>query len=222
MNTSIGFQQVELNPSKLVQNRNVIFGFVLFAALVAFEIFNYSTTEFALQDVLGDITFAGAKWATILSIAFCGIDFAGVARLFSPSNNKDESLETWYLFGSWILAAGMNATLTWWGVTVAISSHISQGSVLLSADTVQKVVPVFVAIMVWVIRILIIGSFSAAGDSLFGTKEQLISKSAAKNESSAVSFPKSQHGKVIAPQYKPVSRGFETSYQSTQSGNPVN
>ncbi len=33
--------------------------------------------------------------------------------------------------------------------------------------TLTKVVPVFVAIMVWLIRVLIIGTFSLAGDRLF-------------------------------------------------------
>ena len=33
--------------------------------LLAFEIFNFSTTEFALTDVLGDLKFAGLRWATI-------------------------------------------------------------------------------------------------------------------------------------------------------------
>ena len=175
MNTSIGLQKVDINVAKLAQNRNMIFGFMLFAALVAFEIFNFSTTEFALADVLGDVTFSGIKWATILSLAFCGIDFAGVARLFTPSDGQEEPTETWYLFGSWILAAGMNATLTWWGVSIVISNHVSQGSIIMSGDTIQKVVPVFVAIMVWLIRIMIIGSFSAAGDHFFNTKQDAVS-----------------------------------------------
>jgi hypothetical protein len=102
-----------------------------------------------------------------LAIAFCGIDFAGIARLFTPEQGKDEPAEVWYLFGAWILAAGMNATLTWWGVAVAISNHSSMGSAVIGEGTMTKVVPVFVAVMVWVIRILIIGTFSVAGEKLF-------------------------------------------------------
>jgi hypothetical protein len=53
--------------------RGMIFGGILVAALLAFEVFNYSTTDFALTDLLGnDLKFAGMRWATILSIAFCG------------------------------------------------------------------------------------------------------------------------------------------------------
>jgi phage FluMu gp28-like protein len=45
-------------------------------------------------------------------LTFCGIDFAGIARLFTPEQGRDEPAEVWYLFGAWILAAAMNATLT--------------------------------------------------------------------------------------------------------------
>ena len=65
----------------------------------------------------------------------------------------------------------MNAMLTYWGVTIAILSHTSLGGSVLSQGTIIKVVPVFVAIMVWVIRVLIIGTFSVAGDRLFSQSD---------------------------------------------------
>ena len=153
-------------------NRGAAWGVMIVGALLAFEIFNFSTTQFALADVLGDLKFAGFRWATILAIAFCGIDFAGIARIFTPQQGRDEPAEVWYLFGAWLLAAGFNATLTWWGVSVAIVNHPSAtGTAVLSAATMTKVVPIFVAVMVWLIRVLIIGTFSLAGDNLFSTAE---------------------------------------------------
>ena len=149
-------------------SRGAAWGIMIIGALLAFEMFNFSTTEFALNDVLGDLKFAGFRWATILSIAFCGIDFAGIARMFTPEQGADEPAEVWYLFGAWLLAAAMNATLTWWGVSIAIISHSSQGAgAVVSNATLTKAVPIFVAIMVWLIRVLIIGTFSLAGDRLF-------------------------------------------------------
>ena len=153
-------------------NRGAAFGLIIVTALLAFEIFNYSTTQFALNDVLGDLKFAGLRWATILAIAFCGIDFAGIARIFTPQQGRDEPAEVWYLFGAWLLAAGFNATLTWWGVSVAIVDHSSAAAgAVVSNATLTKVVPIFVAVMVWLIRVLIIGTFSIAGDHLFSTAE---------------------------------------------------
>ena len=153
-------------------NRGAAWGLMIIGALLAFEVFNFSTTQFALADVLGNLAFAGFRWATILAIAFCGIDFAGIARIFTPQQGRDEPAEVWYLFGAWLLAAGFNATLTWWGVSVAIINHPSAtGTAVLSAATMTKVVPIFVAVMVWLIRVLIIGTFSLSGDNLFSTAE---------------------------------------------------
>ncbi|MEW6239961.1 MAG: hypothetical protein ACOYZ8_15335 [Chloroflexota bacterium] len=151
--------------------RGAIFGTILVVALLSFEVFNFSTTSFALRDILGDLTFAGVQWSTILAIAFCGIDFAGIARIFTPEKGRDEPVEVWYLFGAWLLAAGFNAALTWWGISVAVVSHQAEGSVLLSQATLTKGVPVFVAVMVWLIRVLIIGTFSVAGERLFTLDE---------------------------------------------------
>jgi hypothetical protein len=141
-----------------------IFAVIILTALLAFELFNYSTTEYALKDLLGDLQFLGFKWATILSIAFCGIDFAGIARLFTPEQGSSEPKEVWYLLGAWLLAACMNAILTWWGVSMAIVSHNMESTSIMDPNTLIKVVPVFVALMVWVIRILIIGTISVAGE----------------------------------------------------------
>lgn len=172
-NTGIGLRALWRDLSRGRKfDRGATWGVMIVGALLAFEIFNFSTTQFALQDVLGDLTFAGMRWATVLAIAFCGIDFAGIARIFTPQQGRDEPAEVWYLFGAWLLAAAFNATLTWWGVSVAIVNHASAANdAVISNATLVKAVPIFVAVMVWLIRVLIIGTFSVAGDNLFSTGE---------------------------------------------------
>ncbi len=152
---------------RLHLQRGQAFGIIIISALVAFEIFNYSTTDFALHDLLGDLKFIGIRWSTILSIAFCGIDFAGIARIFTPEENSKEPVEVWYLFGAWLLAATMNAMLTWWGISIAILGNHTLGSSVVERQTMLQVVPVFVATLVWLSRILLIGTFSVTGDKLF-------------------------------------------------------
>jgi hypothetical protein len=154
-----------------ISRRGAIFGAILLCALLAFEVFNYSTTAFALTDLLGNLKFAGLSWATILAFAFCGIDFAGIARIFTPQRGRDEPTEVWYLFGAWLIAALFNAMLTWWGVSVAIMDHTSRGGILIGEATLTKAVPVFVAVMVWLIRVLVIGTFSIAGENIFSMAE---------------------------------------------------
>jgi hypothetical protein len=158
-------------------NRGATWGMMIIGALLAFEIFNFSTTQFALLDVLGGLTFAGMRWASILAVAFCGIDFAGIARIFTPEQGADEPKEVWYLFGAWLLAAGFNASLTWWGVSVAIVNHSSAAAgAVVSSATLTKVIPIFVAVMIWLIRVLIIGTFSLAGDRMFSTAHTTTSR----------------------------------------------
>ncbi|MFN8410905.1 MAG: hypothetical protein U0Z26_00820 [Anaerolineales bacterium] len=191
-------------------NRGAAWGMMIIGALLAFEVFNFSTTQYALHDMLGDLTFAGFKWSTILGIAFCGIDFAGIARIFTPEQGRDEPAEVYYLFGAWLLAAGFNATLTWWGVSVAITTngHIQSTSAM-SAATVAKFVPIFVAAMVWLVRVLIIGTFSLAGDRLFTTAEQHQPFRSTYN-----SYPSQQPRTNNIPQSQP-----RPTYQNSQSQN---
>ncbi len=170
MNRSMSFKLLPLFESA-AHKRGLIFGGIILSALLAFEVFNYSSTAFALKDILGDLSFGPLSWATILAIAFCGIDFAGIARIFTPEKGRDEPAEVWYLFGAWLLAAAFNATLTWWGVSVAVLQNNAQGGVLLGQATMTKVVPIFVAAMVLMIRVLLINTFSIAGERLFSLDE---------------------------------------------------
>lgn len=200
----------KLSTSRL--QRGQLFGYILLAALLSFEVFNFGSTDFALQDLLGNLRFIGIRWSTILALAFCGIDFAGIARLFTPEQGADEPAEVWYLFGAWLLAAIMNAMLTWWGVSVAMIEHPAVGSAVLSQVTLLKAVPIFVAIMVWLTRVLIISAFSIAGERIFSMANQpSLSKtqSASKKRSS---FQKKVTRRPATQSYKPAPK-----YASSQS-----
>mgnify|MGYP001251207374 CR=1 FL=1 len=179
------------------------FVIMIIGALAAFEIFNYTTTDHALTDLLGSLSFAGIQWSTILALAFCGIDFAGIARLFTPEQGLNEPKEVWYLFGAWLLAATMNAILTWWGVSMAVVNHPIQSSSVIDPQTIANVVPVFVAVMVWVIRILIIGTLALAMDRLVhpdADRQRITIQNA---NAAAISAQRSQH--LTARSSQPVS-----------------
>jgi hypothetical protein len=211
--------------------RGAVFGMLIVAALMAFEMFNYSTTEYSLTDLLGQLEFLGIRWSTILAIAFCTIDFAGLARLFTPEQGADEPVEVWYLFGAWMLAAIMNAMLTWWGVSVAIVSHTPSSNILISADKVLSVVPIFVALMVFLIRVLIIGTFTVAGERLFsqasnGGKRYGVSRTV-KNNSSSRLLDAPQPIKPLSTQStfraapKPMTAGHSANARPEPSYHPL-
>ena len=145
--------------------RHFLLGLLLIFALLAFEAFNFDTTRYALDNLLGDVRFAGIAWATILAIAFCAIDFAGLGRLFTPERGFDEPRELWYLTGAWLLGATMNAVMTWWAVSTVLLSH-ELGNEVLSREQLLHIVPVFVAVLVWLTRILFIGAITMAGERL--------------------------------------------------------
>ena len=175
MNRSMSFSLMPLIRGT-AHKRGLIFGLIILGALLAFEVFNFSSTAFALRDILGNLTFGGVHWATMRAFAFCAIDFAGIARIFTPEQGRDEPTEVWYLFAAWFLAAAFNATLTWWGVSIAVLSHTAMGGVLIGQPVMLKVVPVFVAAMVLIIRVLLINTFSIAGDRIFSLAENRSSR----------------------------------------------
>lgn len=177
--------------SRLLPSRGLAFGLIILAGMIGFELFNYSTTEFALGDLLGQLHFAGVRWATILALAFCAIDFAGIARLLTPARGQSESAEVWYLLGAWFLAATMNAMLTWWGISLALLTHDSLGNEILGRETLLSSVPAFVAVLVWLIRVLMIGTLTLAGPRLFsvGTPAESSSRARSRSSSSSQATP---------------------------------
>lgn len=152
------------NPNSRIP-RQLVIGVILVFALLAFELFNFDTTRFALESLLGDIRFMNLTWAAILALAFCAIDFAGLAKLFTPERGADEPKEVWYLMGAWFLGATMNAIMTWWAVSLTLLDS-QLGNEILSRDDVLRYVPVFVAALVWLTRILFIGALSVTGERL--------------------------------------------------------
>ncbi|MGD2078029.1 MAG: hypothetical protein PVH18_06580 [Chloroflexota bacterium] len=137
-------------------------GMLLAVALVAFEIFNFSTTRYALVNLLGDVSFVALRWATILAIAFVAIDFASLVRFFAVRHEGGNLTEAWYWLGAWLLGATMNAFTAWWATTIMLLAQ--GGSALGLLDTL----PFVVAFLVWLTRVLFIGAFAVASGYLFG------------------------------------------------------
>ena len=152
------------------QLRVLLIGLIFGVALIAFEIFNFDTTRYALSQLLGDIQFAGIGWATVLATAFCGIDFAGLLRVFSPED-KETSHEVWYLMAAWLLGATLNAIMTWYAVSITL---VENGAVspIMTQETLLKTVPIFVSVLVWLTRILFIGALTMTADRLLQPAKQ--------------------------------------------------
>lgn len=157
---------IGFNKWQLTKGRAVAVAAILAAALIGFEIFNFDTTRFALMDLMGGHRFLGLEWAAILAFAFCSIDFAGVVRMFTPEQTiQNEPKEVWLLLGAWLLGATMNAVMTWYAVALTIAPR-NVGATVIAKSDMLFFAPIFVAILVWLTRILLIGSSSVAADRL--------------------------------------------------------
>jgi hypothetical protein len=190
-------------PSPTTNSRKAVVGLLLLVALLAFEIFNFDTTRFALSSILGDVAFLGVTWATILAIAFCAIDFAGLARLFTPQRGADEPKAVWYLMGAWLLGATMNAVMTWWAVSLTLLSH-EFGNEVLAREQLLRFVPIFVAGLVLLTRILFIGAFSVAGEHIFDLAGATDAKPAPARQPAVPAQPAARPAAQVQPGVRPV------------------
>ena len=185
-------------PLKILQKKSIhpagVYSAIIVFALIAFEAINYSTTAFALRDLLGNLKFAGIHWSTLLALAFCSLDFAGFARLVTQKGHNREEKGAWYLFAAWLIAAAFNAALTWWGVTIAIANHAQRSAEIVTMRSLTTLVPVMVAIMVWLIRVLIIGSLTSALEKKAG-ESSASSRSVSSTRSSPESRPTSSYSR---------------------------
>lgn len=159
-------------PNIRLPRRGISFLALIAGATVLFEAFNFSTTEHALGSVLGGLNFLGISWSIILALAFCGIDFAGIARLFAPEERADERVEGIYLLAAWLLAGAINAAMTWWAVTDALLTQPILGNELVSRQDLLFYVPILVAGAVWLIRVLLIGTLTLSGGKAAGRKDR--------------------------------------------------
>lgn len=195
--------------------RRVVAGIILVVALGAFELFNFDTTRYALQNLLGNVSFLSVNWATILAIAFCAIDFAGLTRLFTPEQGKEEPTAVWYLMGAWLIGATMNAVTTWWAISLTLLSH-DLGNELLSREQLLRWVPFFIAALVWLTRILFIGAISVAGEYLFDFTHLTQPKTAAQPQPSQPTRPSPQP----MPTHQPTQARPAMSAQPKQPPRP--
>ncbi len=163
-NSSSAFEFNLKSPNAI--SRKMVVAIILSVALIAFEIFNFDTTQYALTNLLGEVRFGGVLWASILAVAFCAIDFAGLVRIFTPQKGREEPRAVWFLTGAWFLGTIANSIMTWWAVSLTLLSH-DFGNEVLSREMLLRYVPIFVAMLVWLTRILFIGAFSVTGEEMF-------------------------------------------------------
>ena len=143
-----------------------LLGLLLLIALVCFEIFNFTTTQFGLLSLFPGQYFMNIPWANILALAACLTDFAGLARMFTPEQSRNEAVGVWIAVVGWFMAATINAGGTWWALVLTISNTSIKNTVI-PAAAFHFWVPIIIAVFVWLMRISLIGGISLAGERFF-------------------------------------------------------
>lgn len=148
--------QTTANKLAFQQSRIRVIGFILITAWIAFMVFNFDTTRYALSNLIGESEFAGLKWSAILAFMFCLIDPAilmGRLKYSRPNRHQDR---VYLIFFVWLLGAIFNATLTWWAVSVAMIPHDLDFHHRITRQQWLTYIPPLVALVVLQTRILFV------------------------------------------------------------------
>jgi hypothetical protein len=119
--------------------------------------------------------------------------------------------------GAWLLGATMNAVMTWWAVSLTLLSH-DFGNEVLARETLLKLVPVFVAALVLLTRILFIGAFSVAGEHIFDLAGDAKAAQPQPAAAKPVALPAPQTAPRRAPQMTLIDDAAEPLPVTTRQG----
>jgi len=93
---------------------------------------------------------------------------------------------------------------------------------VLTNSTLTKVVPIFVAVMVWLIRVLVIGTFSAAGERLFSQADarmpQHVSRPAMQPVNSLTTHPRPA---MATASFRPTAKAARPESAYARSSEPT-
>lgn len=153
----------ELSPSSL-DTRNKLSLLMTLVTLVAFVLFNYSIIAFSLKSLLGSIPGESTVWSISLAVGICSLDVTGILRLtFSPGQSWQSKMSKW-LLTAWLANQLMTFLITWWGISTAIAIQQVKTGLVIDAGLLREVLPAFLAVMLSLVRLLIIGALSKAFD----------------------------------------------------------
>lgn len=147
-------------------------GILLLVALAVFEFINYTTTVAAVNSIIGVrevslILLNTVQFATLIGLATCLLDFAGIARIFTPERGNDEPRAVYVLFFVWLCAAVINAGLTWWVASIWVATGYAGGNPAVSYESVVKWAPIILASLFFLIHFGLVYTIATLGDDLF-------------------------------------------------------
>lgn len=153
-------QVLDNHPVTVNTCRNAATTLSMLTSLAAFEIFNYATTAFAIKSLLGGFAVIGFNLAAWLAVAVCCLDVTGIILLFMPLPGSSRTKSNRRLFTTWLSVTGLNAWLSWLGISQAIAIRQTQTGLGVDVAILTHTLPAFIVCLVWLVRIVLIGSFT--------------------------------------------------------------
>ena len=149
-------------------------GMLLLISLFVFEFVNYTTNVGAVESILGSrsvglLFYGQVSFAVLVGLAFCLVDFSGIARIFTPQRGKDEPNAVRVLFIVWLLSAVLNAGLTWWVATIWVASSYGGQNPLVNYNTVLVWAPRIIATLFFLVHFGLVYTVALVGDDLFSS-----------------------------------------------------
>ena len=151
--------------------RGSFFVGMLFFALACFMLFNYLSTYETLKHILG-----GGLLVFAFAFALSIVDFAGLARIFTPETQaKDESKLIYILGAVWLLACIFDVFMTTYWVSLMMirqdnGSEIQQ----MMGPFAYKAIPWVIALGEMMLRVSLVLMVGMFGDKLLHGMDKII------------------------------------------------
>lgn len=138
---------------------------LLLVLCVALELVNWTTSEGALLLFLGRTQVIGLYIASLLALAFCGVDLLCLWRITTPAARaEDESKTVVLMLVMWVVGTLLNAVLTYFSLKHTMSQTTAWQSDIWQGFNPLDVLPVALAGGVWVTRVSLIWTLASELD----------------------------------------------------------
>jgi hypothetical protein len=176
---------------------------MLFFSLLCFMLFNYMSTLQTLQHILGK------EWLVYaFAFALSVVDFAGLARIFTPETSaKDESKLVYILGAVWILACLFDVIMTaYWVSLRMVENPSSVEAQNLMGASMYKTIPWIIAFGELAMRVSLVLMVGMFGDQLLhGFAKAIPALQGAANSISKPSVFQTTKPKLTQPTYRPTA-----------------
>ncbi|OGG01493.1 hypothetical protein A2Z33_00415 [Candidatus Gottesmanbacteria bacterium RBG_16_52_11] len=157
-----------------MNTRGFWLGLLINFCTLAFALFVFIVSSFALNNLMGEMEFAGIFMANIFAIALALLDYAGISRLYVPDDGDPRSKRyAIYLLIGWLVCALVVWVLTWWSVLVILLDKTDFAPFIKNPEinlVAFRLAPITIAEVVFLTRILLYAAVSRSGARLFTQK----------------------------------------------------